>query len=200
MAKRTHSRLLGSVPREGHSCLAGGSPGFSLLELMTVLAVSSILFVMAGLQLQAAMRRYTLITATQTVGAAVRAARYQAVAKNRTLRLRFNCPAPGQLRLVEFVNDPAIDQAVDRCSETAYPFPDPDAAARPDVDGPVQILSRQTTLAAVSDLQVDATGRITPLINCPNCVTAPPPAMVNVSNSYENQTITISGSGQVRLH
>ena len=155
---------------------------------------------MAGIQIQAEMRRYTLTTATQTVSAAVRAARYQAVAKNRTLRLRFNCPGPGQIRLVEFVNDPAIDQAVDRCRETAYPFPDQDAVVRPDFDGPAQILSRQAVVAAVSDLQIDATGRITPLINCPNCATAPPPALVTVSNSYENQTITISGSGQVRLH
>lgn len=199
MAKSTHRRLLGDVSREASSRLAGGS-GFSLLELVVVIAVTSILFVMTGLQIQAAMRRYTLTTATQTVSAAVRAARYQAVAKNRTLRLRFNCPAPGQFRLVEFVNDPAIDQAVDRCSETAYPFPDQDAAVRPDFDGPAQILSQQATIAAVSDLQIDVTGRITPLINCPNCVTAPPPAVVNVSNSYENRTITISGSGQVRLH
>jgi prepilin-type N-terminal cleavage/methylation domain-containing protein len=175
------------------------SAGFTLIELLLVVGIAAVLATISLVQLRAGMRRYTLTSATQTVAAAVRAARYQSVAKNRTLRLRFNCPEPGQFRLVEFVNDPAIDQAVDRCSETAYPFPDVNAANSPNFDGPVQRLPQGALFGLLSDLQIDHTGRMLRLTGCPACATAAAPATVIVGNGDENRTITISGSGQVSL-
>ena len=53
------------------------------------------------------------------------------------MRVRFNCPATGQMRVVEVTGNAAIDTAGDRCDLGAYPYPDTDASTAPNNDGPV---------------------------------------------------------------
>lgn len=173
--------------------------GFSLVELLITAALISVLGAVAAPTIAAGMRRYTLISASQQVASTIRSARYQAVGKNRTLRVRFNCPAVGQFRLVEVTGNAAIDTAANRCDPAAYPFPDPNAAALPNLDGPVLLLPQGAEFGALSDLQVDVAGRITRLTGCPVCATAAPPATIAVSNGSESRTITVSASGQVQL-
>ena len=89
---------------------------FSLVEVMLVVLTISVMAVSALLGTTTAFRRYQLESATRTVAAQVRSARLRAVTANETMRVRFNCPAPGQLRIVQLVGTPAIDNAADRCS------------------------------------------------------------------------------------
>ena len=173
--------------------------GFTLIETLVVVAIISILAAVAVPMIAGAMRLYTLNTSAQTVGAAIRSARYSAVSKNRTVRVRFNCPAANQFRIVEVVGSNAIDADADRCSETAYPYPDPDASAGPSIDGPVVMLPADAQFETVQDIEINTAGRATPLAGCPTCVAAAPPATVAVGNGDDTRTITITASGQVLL-
>ena len=171
--------------------------GFTVIDTVMTLAVGLCLTAVAVPSIDGAMRRYRITTASRTITAQVRAARGTAVASNRTMRVRFNCPAPGQFRVIEVTGNPAIDNAANRCSETAYPYPDPDPAVAPNADGPAMWINEGAVLENVQDLQISNRGRIVPLTNCPACATAAPPASIGLSNGYETQTITISPSGMV---
>lgn len=171
--------------------------GFTIIELIAVVAVIAILAGIAVPQVGSAMRLYALNSSTRAVAAAIRSARYTAVSKNRTVRVRFNCPAAGQFRIVEFVGAAAVDNAADRCSEQAYPYPDPNAAAAPNVDGPILRLPTEAQFGAVQDIEFNTAGRASRLNGCPGCVTAAAPASVTVGNGYETRTLTITASGQV---
>jgi len=181
------------------SLLSRHDLGFTLIEILFMLAVAAMLAGTAIPGISGAMRRFPLTTAIETVATQVRAARYQAVATNRTLRVRFNCPGVGQVRVVEVVNNPAIDDDPDRCSEEAYPYPDPDPAAPPNADGPVVFLPQGAQFEDVADVQIDNTGRAAPLTGCPACVAVAPPALISVSNGYETQTIIVSAGGRVQV-
>ena len=171
--------------------------GFTLVEIMLVVAIGGTLSAVAVPSIGAALRRYKMNTATRTITAEIRGARFTAVAKNRTMRVRFNCPGPGQYRVVEVTGNAAIDNAANRCDETAYPYPDPNPAVAPNADGPARWINQGAALGAVQDLQISNRGRIQPLNNCPACAVAAPPATIALTNGYETQTITVSASGMV---
>ena len=188
------------MKRPGGSTIAiRGAVGFTLVEILTVVTVMGIIGAIATQNIATAMRLYALNTSVRTVEAAIRGARYSAVSKNRTVRVRFDCPAADQFRVVEVVGTPAIDDATDRCSETAYPYPDPNPAAAPNVDGPVVLLPADAEFDAIQNVEIDTAGRVTPLTGCPTCVAGTPPATVTLGNGYETRTITISASGQVQV-
>ena len=173
--------------------------GFTVLELMLAVLVIGIAAAVAVPSITGAMSRYALNSASQKIAAEIRSARFAAVAKNRSMRVRFNCPGPGQFRVVEVVNNPAIDNAANRCSETAYPFPDPDPAVAPNADGPVVWISQNAQFGAVQDVEITNRGRVAPLTGCPACAAAAPPASVGLTNGHDTQTIMVSASGQVQL-
>ena len=174
--------------------------GFTLIETMMVMAVAGTLAAVSVASIGGSMRHYALSGTTQTVAAEIRAARATAISANRTLRVRFNCPGPGQFRIVEVVNDPAIDTAADRCSGTTYPFPDPNPAVRPNADGPARWLSG-AQFGGFQDLEVTNRGRIKALIGCPlNCAAAPLPATIALTDGYETQTITVAAGGRIQIH
>lgn len=173
--------------------------GYTLVEILIVVGIAGLLAAIAVPSLGGAMKRYALTNSAQAVSSAIRGARYAAVTKNRSMRIRFNCPAADQMRVVEVTGNAGIDNAADRCDEDAYPYPDPDPNAGPSIDGPLVILSDDSDFEAVQDLEVDATGRITPLVGCPACVAAAPPGTVNIGNGDETLTLSVSANGQVHL-
>jgi prepilin-type N-terminal cleavage/methylation domain-containing protein len=176
--------------------------GFSLVELLIVVALVAMVTAMAVPTIAAGMRRYTLMTASQQVASTIRSARLQAVTKNRTMRIRFNCPVAGQFRVIEVTGNVLADTRNDRCETVAFPFPaaDTNPATLPNLDGPVVFLPQGGTFGAFSDLQVETSGRFVRLTGCPACVTAEVPATtIVVSNGSQTRTITVSASGQVQL-
>ncbi len=166
--------------------------GFTLIDIMFAVLLSGLLMAVAVPGATTASRRYHLIAATHEVAAQVRAARLRAVTANRTIRVRFNCPAAGQFRVVEVVNNAAIDDAADRCSSTTYPYPDPNPGALPDLDEPVMVLRGGITFGGIQDLDIAPTGRVTAL-------TGAVPATIGVTNSYETQNVTVSATGRVQV-
>jgi prepilin-type N-terminal cleavage/methylation domain-containing protein len=176
--------------------------GFTLTEMMIVVGLAAILAAMAAPTIGTTLRWQALNQAVQTVGINIRGARHAAVGKNRTVRVRFNCPAANQMRVVEFVGNPAIDDDPNRCNEAAYPYPSPNPGVAPDIDGPVIQLPAEATFGALSSIQIDTGGRVQRLTGCnPACVTAAAPATIDVvgNNGYATRTITITAGGQIVL-
>jgi Tfp pilus assembly protein FimT len=159
--------------------------GFTMLELLVVVALTVLLMGTSLPIVRTAVERLTFNSAARAVGAEIRATRYAAVSKNRTIVLRFNCPGPGDYRMVELTGNPAIDDAPDRCSETVYPFPDPDPAVAPNSDGPLRHLPPGVTFSQFQTLTFSATGR-------PAAAAA-----IEVANARQRRTVAVSTSGRV---
>ncbi len=174
--------------------------GFTINELLMLVAVASTLAGMSLPMVGGAMREYQMNSSTRQVAAEIRGARFTAVAKNRTMRVRFNCPGPGQFRVVEFTGNAGIDNDQNRCNEVNYPFPDPNPNAAPNADGPVMYLNDDAAFGAIQDIQISTRGRVAPLAGCPAaCAVALPPANIELNNGHETKALTISASGIVTI-
>ncbi|MCX6537354.1 MAG: GspH/FimT family pseudopilin [Acidobacteria bacterium] len=171
---------------------AGCQPadGFTLLELMLVLGIGAVLIGAAIPAINGARQRLELSGAIHDVAAAVQSARLQALSSGRTMRVRFNCPVAGQYRVVEIVGNATIDNAANRCDPAAYPYPDQNANARPDLDGPVRGLRGGVSFSQATNVDIAPTGRITP-------VTGAAPVSITVVKSDATQTLTLSAAGRV---
>ena len=172
--------------------------GFSVIEVTVVAGVAMITMGLAAPSIITAIDDYKFNSEVQNVASTIRSARYKAVANNLTMRLRFNCPATGQMRLVEVTGDSAIDDASDRCDTDSYPYPDADASAAPNNDGPViQMNSAVHLPTTVHGLEISTAGRIRPLSGCPSCSAGSPPAVIVMGDdlSATNRLITVTATG-----
>jgi len=80
-------------------------------------------------------------------------ARLKAVSLNTSLQVRFNCPQPDQYRIVEVMQNDAVDNTDDRCDPAAYDAGEKRTgrdgdSAMPDFDGPVRYLTNQVHFEA----------------------------------------------------
>lgn len=163
--------------------------GASLMEVLVVVALVATVGGLAVPQLSTALEEYRLNSAGRQVAAQIRAARLAAVTANRVMLVRFDCPGPNMYRVVEFTGVPAIDTAADRCSA---PWPDPDPATLPNVDGPPAVLPDTMTFALTQDLRISTTGQVTPLAGGM-------PAIIRVTNGTRVGQITVSAAGRVQV-
>jgi len=104
--------------------------GFTLIDMVVVMAMIGTLAAIAIPTMQRINDAIALGQAQRLVQSTLQQARLKAVTSNRIMRVRFNCPAAGQMRAVELIGTPlapaAQDTAVNRCSDTVYPYPAPD--------------------------------------------------------------------------
>lgn len=128
------------------ACCCASARGFSLLDTLFVLALIGVLSAFGIPLLNSATARLRLSQAAQDVERELQGAKQRAVASNRPIRVRFNCPAAGVFRAVELIGSPSapntLDSSSTRCSDTTYPYPaaDQDPVTRPNVDGMVRRL------------------------------------------------------------
>lgn len=176
--------------------------GFTVVEVTVVAAVAMVTVGLAAPSIIAAIDAYKFNNDVQLVAATVRNARYNAVASNTTLRVRFNCPSVGQMRVVEVTGNAAIDTADNRCDTAAYPYPDGNGSAAPNNDGPVIQIGTSTSLpAAATGLEISTTGRVVPLTNCPACAAAAPPSTLTMGDDYTStdRVISVSATGKTTV-
>ena len=118
--------------------------GFSLIELLVATALIAIISAMAVPIMTNAADSIRLGQATRQVERELQTARLAAVSANQPMRLRFDCPAARQFRIVELVGTPSIpaaaDSAANRCGLGTYPYPaaDSNPLTRPNHDGPLR--------------------------------------------------------------
>jgi len=70
--------------------------GFTLIEVLIVVAVIGVVAAITVPMVGDAMDRYSVISASQQVASTVRAGRFQAVARNIRTQVNFDSPAVGQ--------------------------------------------------------------------------------------------------------
>jgi hypothetical protein len=116
------------------------------------------------------MDRYYIISAGQQVASTIRAARFQAVARNSNVRIRFDVPAAGQYQTE---------------------VQDPDTLDWESL-GEVQYLPTDISFGdGVADVEIEPTGR------APD--TCPCTIVVTNGSEEDDRTITVSTSGRIQL-
>jgi len=130
--------------------------GFSLADVLVTAGVVAIVSAIAIPQTSSALDAWRLGMALRDVERELQFAKTKAVSTNRPMRVRFDCPEAGALRVVELIGSPSAPDANDadpvtnRCSETLYPVTpsDTNRLRRPNNDGPVRRLAPGTTVSA----------------------------------------------------
>jgi prepilin-type N-terminal cleavage/methylation domain-containing protein len=176
-----------------------GQAGFSLIELMLVMGLAAVLMAIAIPNISVG-ERVRVNNAASEVREALQTARLRAVAVNRPLQIRFNCPAANEFRIVE-----AGFGETNRCDTRSFPYPAPqDAAYRvpelPRYDGPIQYVNPQVSLSAADPnliLQFGPDGRVSRLVGgTAQAITSAPVPVTVASGSY-TRTINVNSLGKV---
>jgi len=139
-------------------------------------------------------------------------ARLKAVSTSRPMRVRFDCPSAGKLRVVELIGTPAVPDANDadtytnRCNETLFPYSptgaDQSRLTRPNNDGPIRLLQPQTTFTAKKTLEFWADGSVHADLNgganpWPNIGSAG--VTITLSRKGRTKNITVNGLGKILM-
>ena len=153
IAQLNAQELMKQVGRHRRSAL-----GFSLVDMLATLAVISTVAAIATPSAVDLVDSMRLGMALRDVERELQFARLKAVSTSRPMRVRFDCPSAGRLRVVELIGTPAAPDANDadtyltRCSETTYPYlptgADKSRLTRPNNDGPIRLLQPKTTFTA----------------------------------------------------
>jgi prepilin-type N-terminal cleavage/methylation domain-containing protein len=146
--------------------------GFTLIEVLMVVALVSILAAVTVPILAGAMDRYAVVSAGQQVASTIRTVRFQAISRNSSVRVRFDSPAAGQYH-AEVWNETTTTW--DALGEVRY------------------LPSGIGFVGDVAAIQIEPTGRPPTAARCPCSLT------VTNRNTGDDRTITVSASGRVQL-
>jgi prepilin-type N-terminal cleavage/methylation domain-containing protein len=172
--------------------------GFSLIELMMVVAVAGSLMVVAVPVMTDLSESSKLGAATREVERELQSARLKAVSVNRSLRVRLNCPTTGYFRTVEVLGTSA-DTTTARCLLTGYPYPAADTSlmTRPNYDGPLRILSHGATVTG-STLEFRPDGTVQEIVSGAAQMIATA-VTTTVTRNNKSKVVTINGAGRIQL-
>jgi Tfp pilus assembly protein FimT len=135
-----------------------------MIDMVAVMALIATLSAIAIPAIQGIGNAIALGQAQRLVQSELQKARLKAVTTNRVIRVRFNCPVNGQLRMVELVGTSAapaaMDIAANRCSEDAYPYPaaDTNPITLPNQDGSIVRIDSRVSFAAMPTIEFRPSG------------------------------------------
>ena len=181
--------------------------GFTLVDMLVTLAVFVVLAGAAVPALRDVTGSLRLGSALRDVERELQTARLKAVTSNRPIRVRFNCPAAGQFRMVELIGTPAApdarDAAANRCSPTTYPYPvtNMNALTRPNHDGPVRLLGTGVSFVASQTVEFwpDGTAHADAGGGNPWPPIAGTGVTITVRYKSTDKSITVNGVGKVQI-
>ncbi|MEX2662386.1 MAG: GspH/FimT family pseudopilin [Vicinamibacterales bacterium] len=172
--------------------------GFTLTEMMLVVALVGTLTAIAVPLTGGVRASIKLNEAGRQIQGELAGARLRAVSSNRSLRVRTNCPSAGFVRTVEVVGTAAVDDAADRCTHAAYPFPpDNDLMTRPNYDGPMRPLPDGATVTTVN-LQFQPDGTVLNVVaNVATALAAE--QTITISRLGQSKTVKVNAAGKIQL-
>jgi Tfp pilus assembly protein FimT len=173
--------------------------------MVTVLAMIGVLAAIAVPAMHRIGDAIALGEAQRLVRSTLQQARLKSVTSNRNIRVRFNCPAAGQMRMVELIGTPAFpapqDIAANRCSETVYPYPgDTNPLTLPNNDGPIRTIHRSVSFGATQTIEFRPTGTAW-TVNADGTSTVPlagDGVSVSVTKGSLSKAVTINALGKVQ--
>jgi len=192
--------------------------GFSLPEMLVVCAVIGIVAAMALPGIRNEVDRLKLGMSTRDIQSDLQTARLKAVSSNTYMRVRFNCPAAGQFRVVERIGTPFAADAGDdldanaaaRCDATTYPFKatgsDTSRLTKPNNDGPVKYLQETVTFSTTSGLTSTASQVVEFWPNGSVHIAGGPPwpqigapLTIVLTKGTDTKTITVTSLGNIQM-
>ena len=150
--------------------------GFSLIELLVALGFLGIVSAIALPVFISSSARNAVWTASELVGGQLRVARLKAISHNTRFRVRFDCPSTGNFRVLAVTEDPIVDDAADRCSQTVQ------------YDSGVFTVPDGVSFGTVGTLEVNGRGIYSG---------APIPRTITISNSDSSRALTVTFTGQI---
>jgi prepilin-type N-terminal cleavage/methylation domain-containing protein len=188
-----------------------GVRGFNVTELLVTCAIIGVAAAIATPGLITGLDNMRLGMSVRDADRELQYARLKAVAAAQPMRVRFNCPAVGQVRAVEVIGTAAnpdpkdLDTALDRCDETKYPYKpsgnDVSRLTRPNNDGAVRIMQPGTTFTASQTLEFwpDGTVHVPCQALCsPGANTRIGTVTITLSRKGKTKNITVNGLGKIQ--
>jgi len=180
------------------------SIGFTLVDMVAAMAILAALSAIAIPAIKDYQDAVALGQAQRMVQSELQQARMKSVTTNKVMRVRFNCPAAKQFRMVELIGTSAVpapqDTAGNRCDMTAYPFPpDNNAITLPNHDGPLRRLDPRVSFGNVQTVEFRPTGTAYS-VNADG--TAGPPLAgdgieLTVTKGQDTKTVTVNALGKI---
>jgi Tfp pilus assembly protein FimT len=173
--------------------------GFTMTDILVAIGLGVTLTGIAVPVATSAMASMRLSNAGREVEREIQTARLRAVANNRPMQVRFNCPGPRQYRIVEVTGVAAVDGRADRCEESVFPYPGPADSdpATPAHDGPVRYLPNDIALSG-ADLLFTPKGTAMKLVAGTREAIAGTET-ISVTRDAAVATVTINALGKIRL-
>jgi prepilin-type N-terminal cleavage/methylation domain-containing protein len=187
--------------------------GFTLVEMMMTVTVFAILAGAAVPQLADMTGEMRVRQGLREVERELQTARMRAVTANRPIRVRFNCPAAGQYRMVELIGTPGdpdledSDTNLDRCRTTDYAYPagDNNRLTLPNHDGPIRELhpSLEFSTGASKTLEFWPDGTVhqwtTSAAEAPWSTVPTTGTAITVVKGTTTASISVNGLGRIRI-
>lgn len=176
-----------------------------MIDMVVVMALIATLSSIAIPAIRNVGDAIALGEAQRMVQSELQQARLKAVSSNRVMRVRFNCPAAGQFRMLELIGTPKLpapeDTAANRCSETVYPFPavDINPVTVPNQDGPTRRVHDSVSFGAVQTIEFRPAGTAHS-VNADG-TSGPPLAggvAITVQKGTAVKTVTVNALGKVQ--
>jgi Tfp pilus assembly protein FimT len=179
-----------------------GQAGFTVTELVMVMAGAITLAALAGPSFSTLVDANRARTAARQVERELQTARLKAVTASRALRVRLDCPAVGQLRVLEVTGISTTDDAANRCDPTAFPSPGPDDTLRstPSLDSPVVYLADGATVTgAIRHFEFSPRGSVHEVDGSGATVDVAGDVVLTIALEGWTHTVTINALGRIKI-